>query len=72
MRKIKETEEGIARGYRRIESGCLEIIDLPVIDGQVVDGYGLPYSLDGDVVELMGWPDDYAVEVQSNLLVAVE
>lgn len=71
--KIAMVDDGVARGYRRDESGMLEIVELPVIDGQVTDSYCQPCELNEEnVVELMGWPDSRAIEVMPNLLVGVK
>jgi hypothetical protein len=69
---IAKTDEGTARAYRRQECGSLEVIELPIVDGQVTDSMGLPYDTEaGEIVDLAGWPDSKAVEVAPGLLVGI-
>ena len=62
---------GVARGYRRTESGSLEIVGIPVIDDVVVDGDGDPVDLGGCTIELSGWPDTRAIEIDPHLMVGI-
>ena len=45
------------RGYRRTDSGTLEIVNVTRIDGKPVDSCGVPLRSDGELVRLEGWPD---------------
>jgi hypothetical protein len=69
---VKEIERGLGRGYVREEGGGLSIVDIPIIDGQAVDSWGIPYKLTDELVELKGWPDEKASVVSSRFMIAVE
>jgi hypothetical protein len=52
-----------ARGFRVSDDGLMAY-DLPVLNGRVIDDYGQFAPLDGEVIELVGWPDRMAVQIR--------
>lgn len=74
MTELRATKNkwGNSRGYVVGDGGALEICEGPMIDGQPVYYTGEPIPMDGEVVELKGWPDTHAVRVTDRLMIAVE
>jgi hypothetical protein len=69
--KLAKSDKTTARGYRKTESGTIEIVDIPIDDDTVVDRYGSPYNLDGEIIDLLGWPDSKAVQVAPFLYIGL-
>jgi hypothetical protein len=69
--KLAKIDKTTARGYRKTESGTIEIVDIPIDDDTVVDRYGSPYNLDGEIIDLLGWPDSKAVQVAPFLYIGL-
>lgn len=73
MAKYKYTAPYTVRGYNRAESGTLTIIDIPVVNGRPCDAGGYPLKADGEIVDLMGWPDEQAASYNDGaILVAIQ
>ncbi len=70
--KASKSDKNTVRGYSIGSDGMMEIIDVATDGERPLDVFGHPIELDGEIIELMGWPDKKAVMVAPFFAIGIE